>query len=161
MFFNNKTDTICEIVKFLYKIAKKGIIMDKKKKLSLIIGALIGVLVLICTIILILQITENDSGKYAYIYQDGVLVREINLSENKEPYEFTIEYSSGTETGFNTILVENGKIGISDADCPDKTCQHMGMISSTHFPITCLPHKLIIQIVDETPEKEAPDIITH
>lgn len=135
--------------------------MDKKKKLSRAIGALIGGLVLICGVILCIQMTENDSGKYAYIYQDGVLIREIDLTENKEAYEFTIEYSSDTENGYNTILVDNGKIGISDADCPDKTCQHMGMISSTHFPITCLPHKLVIQIVDDAPEKEAPDTITH
>lgn len=135
--------------------------MDKKKKLSRAIGALIGGLVLICGVILCIQMTENDSGKYAYIYQDGDLIREIDLTENKEAYEFTIEYSSDTESGYNTILVDNGKIGISDADCPDKTCQHMGMISSTHFPITCLPHKLVIQIVDDAPEKEAPDTITH
>ncbi len=135
--------------------------MDKKKKLSRAIGALIGGLVLVCGVILYIQLAENGSGKYAYIYQDGVLIREIDLTENKEAYEFTIEYSSDAESGFNTILVDNGKIGISDADCPDKTCQHMGMISSTHFPITCLPHKLVIQIVDNAPEKEAPDTITH
>lgn len=135
--------------------------MDKKKTLSRAIGALIGGLVLVCGVILYIQLTENGSGKYAYIYQDGVLIREIDLTENKEAYEFTIEYSSDAESGFNTILVDNGKIGISDADCPDKTCQHMGMISSTHFPITCLPHKLVIQIVDDAPEKEAPDTITH
>lgn len=135
--------------------------MDKKKKLSQIIGAFIGGLVLVCGVILYIQMTGNDAGKYAYIYQDGVLIREIDLTENKEAYEFTIEYSSDTESGFNTILVNNGKIGISDADCPDKTCQHMGMISSTHFPITCLPHKLVIQIIDDAPEKEAPDTITH
>lgn len=135
--------------------------MDKKKKFSRAIGALIGGLVLVCGVILCIQLTENGSGKYAYIYQDGVLIREIDLTENKEAYEFTIEYSSDTESGYNTILVDNGKIGISDADCPDKTCQHMGMISSTHFPITCLPHKLVIQIVDDAPEKEAPDTITH
>lgn len=135
--------------------------MDKKKKLSRAIGALIGGLVLVCGVILCIQLAENGSGKYAYIYQDGVLIREIDLTENKEAYEFTIEYSSDAESGYNTILVDNGKIGISDADCPDKTCQHMGMISSTHFPITCLPHKLVIQIVDDAPEKEAPDTITH
>ncbi len=135
--------------------------MDKKKTLSRIIGVFIGGLALVCGVVLYFQMKGNGSGKYAYIYQDGVLVREIDLTEHKEAYEFIIEYSSDTERGFNTILVDNGKIGISDADCPDKTCQHMGMISSTHFPITCLPHKLVIQIVDEAPNQEAPDIITH
>lgn len=160
MYFDGKTDTICQVTIYRYVI-KKGIFMDKKKKLSFAIGAFIGVLVFICAVISCLQFMGNGSGKYAYIYQDGVLIRKIDLSENKKSYEFTIEYSSDTEHGFNTILVEDGKIGISDTDCPDKTCQHMGMINSTHFPITCLPHKLVIQIVDDAPNKDAPDVITH
>lgn len=134
--------------------------MDKKK-LSYAIGVFIGMLAFICAVISCLQFTGNDSGKYAHIYQDGVLIQKVNLSENKEAYKFTIEYSSDTRHGFNTILVEDGKIGISDADCPDKTCQHMGMVNSTHFPITCLPHKLVIQIVDDVPDKDALDVITH
>lgn len=95
-------------------------------------------------------------GRKALIYQDGAVVQEVPLTGIDEPYTFTVEYPGG---GYNTIRVEEGRIGVVDTDCPDKICQDMGMISSTLYPISCLPHRLVIQIEGE--ESEALDSISR
>lgn len=133
----------------------------KKETTGKILKISIIVVFLISLVLVIWQFFFSASGTYALIYQDNKLLYEINLKET-EPMEFTIEYSSGNTTGFNTISVKDGSIGIIDADCPDKVCEHMGMTSSTNFPITCLPHKLVIEIVDESEDTSGqPDVISH
>lgn len=134
----------------------------QKEQLGKILKFSILILFLLSLIFVIRQFFFSTSGTYALIYQDNVLLHKIDLTETTEPVEFTIEYNSDNVTGYNTICVKDGCIGIVDADCPDKVCQHMGMTSSTHFPITCLPHKLVIQIVEEEETaSDKPDTISH
>lgn len=80
----------------------------------------------------------------AYIYLNGEVIRKIKLHED-DNYTFEIK----TEYGSNTIVVKDGKIGVLDADCPDKICVHTPYISDGIQPIVCMPHKLIIQIEPE------------
>lgn len=79
----------------------------------------------------------------ARITRDGVLLEEIDLDRVDEPWSFTLEDGSGT----NTVQVERGRIRISEADCPDQVCVNRGWISDSTVPIICLPHKLMIEIV--------------
>ena len=44
--------------------------------------------------------------------------------------------------------VSEGKIRVCEADCPDQVCVNQGWISSEAVPIVCLPHKLMIEIVN-------------
>jgi len=88
----------------------------------------------------------RDRGADAHIARitrDGVLLEEIDLDKVDEPYSFTVE----DESGSNTILAERGRIRVSEADCPDRICVNQGYISDSAAPIVCLPHKLIIEIV--------------
>ena len=80
----------------------------------------------------------------ARIALDGELVREIDLTGVDKPFFFTVEGPAGLT---NTILVEPGRIRVSEADCPDQICVHQGFISDGTTPIVCLPTKLIIQII--------------
>jgi len=79
----------------------------------------------------------------ARITRDGVLLKEIDLSQVDESYAITLEDGSGT----NTVLVEPGRIRISEADCPDQICVNQGYILDSTVPIVCLPHKLMVEIV--------------
>ena len=90
----------------------------------------------------------KDSGgdKKALVYSNGKLIREINLDEVNESYSFRVESENG---GYNIINVENGKIYVSEASCPDKVCIRTGKISSSAVPIACLPNKLVIEIKDK------------
>ena len=133
----------------------------KKEQIRKLLKGFIVILFALSLVVVIRQFFFSSSGNYALIYQNNVLLQKIDL-ENSEPMEFTIYYDNNHETGYNKISVKNGSIGIIETDCPDKVCQHMGMTSSTHFPITCLPHKLVIQIVDDSEvPSDSPDIISH
>lgn len=78
----------------------------------------------------------------ARITRDGVLLKEIALEKVDEPYAFTLEDSSGS----NTVQVERGRIRVSEADCPDQVCVRQGWISDGTVPVICLPHRLMIEI---------------
>ena len=73
------------------------------------------------------------------------------LDEVEESYSFVVE----DEEGSNTILVEPGRIRVSEADCPDQVCVNQGFISDGTVPVVCLPHKLMIEIVGGGSEFDA------
>lgn len=108
----------------------------------------ISLLLIICTVFSIFLFTKKTDGTVANIYQNGVCIYSIDLSESFEPYELTVKDSSGE----NTIRVEEGRICIIKADCPDNICVNDGWLSDNEKPIVCLPHRLVIKI---SKEKEA------
>lgn len=60
----------------------------------------------------------------------------------------TLKVSSSA--GENTIVVENGTVRVSEADCPNQDCVHQGQISNAGQQIVCLPHKLVVGIADDS-----------
>ena len=91
---------------------------------------------------LLLRDGDTDAPT-ARILRDGVLLEEIDLNQVEEYYTLTFEDERGT----NTVLVEPGRIRISEADCPDQVCVNQGFISDGTVPIVCLPHRLLVEIV--------------
>ncbi len=72
----------------------------------------------------------------AEIYQDGNLVRTVDLSVDQT---FTITRGMSS----NTITVSGGKIAVTRATCPDRYCVEKGYQNSG-APIVCLPNRLVI-----------------
>lgn len=83
------------------------------------------------------------SGKLVRIVSDGNLIETIDLSVSPDR-EIVIE----NEYGKNIVSVEDHRIRVSEADCPDQTCVKSGFLSGAR-PIICLPHKLVIEVVGE------------
>ena len=79
----------------------------------------------------------------ARVSRDGALLEEIDLSQVDAPYSLTFADGSGS----NTVLVEEGRVRVSEADCPDQICVHQGYISDGLVPIVCLPHRFMSEIV--------------
>ena len=113
--------------------------MNKRAKLvlALLVVALAG------SLAAILSGRERTESPVARISQGGQVLEEIALDQVERPY--TIEVDSGA--GHNTVLVEPGRIRVSQADCPDQVCVNQGYISDGSVPIVCLPHSLLIEIV--------------
>lgn len=88
--------------------------------------------------------------KIAYVYSDKQLVGEYTLTKNYET-EFKIDSATG---GYNTIHIEDGKVWIHEATCPDKICLNQGKISNGGELIVCLPNKLLVQIEDDSGSSE-------
>ena len=107
--------------------------------------AVLGVILIVSVAAMILL--RQGPANRANIYLDGELVETLDLSPVAEPYSITIESEAGT----NTITVENGRICVSSADCPDGSCIRQGWISGGATPIVCLPHRLIIELENATP----------
>ncbi|MCM1044611.1 MAG: NusG domain II-containing protein [Candidatus Gastranaerophilales bacterium] len=79
----------------------------------------------------------------ADIYQDGSLLMSIPLDPNAEIQTFTVSFG---EADYNEIQIENGRIGVLSASCPDQLCVRQGFQDSPLLPIVCLPNRLTIQI---------------
>lgn len=90
----------------------------------------------------------ETGGVTANIYQNGECIHSIDLSQVGAPY--TIVVSGRVQ---NTIAVENGRICVLEATCPDQVCVHQGWISNSVVPVVCLPNELVIQI-ENTPGTE-------
>lgn len=46
--------------------------------------------------------------------------------------------------GYNIIEITDGKIHVTEADCPDKVCINTGFLQGG-APIVCLPNRLVIR----------------
>ncbi len=110
---------------------------------------ILSVIFVVCVALSCLIFLKPAKGKIANIYLDGKCIRSVDLSK-KMSDTFVIE----CENGSNTIKVENGKICVCSADCPDKTCVKSGWISKTAAPIVCLPHRLVIRIEENEASKD-------
>jgi hypothetical protein len=90
---------------------------------------------------------SRSEGTVVQIIQDNTVIREIDLSRVSREYSFVVESPYG---GSNTILVQPGRICVSEADCPDRICVYQGWLTDDPIPIVCLPHRLVIALKDPT-----------
>ncbi len=121
-------------------------IMNKNAKTKYICFG-IGALLIFSICMVLLFINSGRQEKIACIYSYGILVKEIPLS-GTEDCEFTVNCPEG----YNLIKIENGKISVTESDCPDKTCVKTGFTDSSFKPVICMPHRLEIVIKDVTEE---------
>lgn len=100
---------------------------------------------------------ESSEAVIAEIYSMGKCVQTIDLSAVKEPMTFEVE----GKIGVNTVLVEPGRVCITDAECPDHVCISMGWLSAERpFPIVCLPNEVVIQLRGDTEHTPQLDGVT-
>lgn len=114
------------------------------------------VLIGICAAVFLLGIIGSvwmlkaPHGTWVNIVQDGKILYTFDLSV-AEDQTFDIEY----EGRINTVQIENGKIRMLDAECPDKTCVHRGWLESGTLPVICLPNHLSIEFADPANDVDA------
>ena len=116
--------------------------MAELKKNLAWVGAF-ALIAAVCTVVIACRAKTAPLGKTAKILSDGKTVRVVDLENVKDPYEFTVASKDGGE---NTVRVENGRIAVTGASCPDKICVKRGFISGTQPPIVCLPNKLTVVV---------------
>ena len=115
--------------------------MTKGVKILIIIVAAL----FIGSVIWVILSHRTSDSTYVEIVQNNKVLYTLDLSKEKDR-TFRIESNDG---GWNEIKIENGKISISDADCPDHTCVKTGVLRSETMPIVCLPHKLVIRFAEK------------
>ncbi|MBQ6550161.1 MAG: NusG domain II-containing protein [Lachnospiraceae bacterium] len=112
---------------------------------------LIGVLVL--SGLLYVPLLFSRGGTVAEVLSDGEVVERIDLDSVNEPYTIKIRGS--------VILVEPGKIGYLESDCPNGECVRFGMLSRAGAAAACVPNRTMIRILSANREKDGPDAVTY
>ena len=99
---------------------------------------LLALILTVCVGLSIPLLLPGEGAAYAEIISDGQVMQVVDLKVNREIH---ITTSRG---GKNTITVKDGKIGVTEANCPDHYCMDRGMCSNG-VQIVCLPNKLVIR----------------
>ncbi len=103
---------------------------------------LFSVILALCLGLSIPLLLPGENAAFAQITSDGKQVMTLSLSVDQE---VTIPAPAG---GSNTITVKDGKIGVTEASCPDHYCMDRGMCSGG-TQIVCLPNRLIIRFLED------------
>ena len=96
----------------------------------------------LCLIFSCFLLGSNADARFARITSDGHVVRTVDLSLDQE---FTVPGPGG---GYNIVTVQDGKIAVTEASCPDHYCMHRGFCSGG-AQIVCLPNRLVIEFLGE------------
>lgn len=115
---------------------------DKKIRNDLIlVGALIGVLLLVGGGLLLLR-SEGDT---VVVTVNGEEYATYPLSKNTEVDILTGE--NGEQV--NRLVIKDGKAFVASATCPDGICASHKPISHDGESIICLPHKVVVTVGSE------------
>jgi len=103
---------------------------------------LLAVVLAICLGLSFFLLMPGDAAAQAKITSQGKVIKTVDLRIDQE---FTVTADNG---GYNVVTVKGGKIGVTEATCPDHYCMERGLCSSG-TQIVCLPNRLVIQFVGE------------
>lgn len=102
----------------------------------------IGIVLCVSAVIVALLYGFNSTGNYVQIEVDGKIVETLPLDEDATR---NIE----TDHGKNTLVIKDGSASVTHADCPDGICTNHKPINKSGESIICLPHKLVVSIINE------------
>ena len=79
-----------------------------------------------------------------------VVIRDGEQNVYELPLNQNTTKTVTTDLGTNLIEIKDGRVHVEEADCPNQDCVHQGWIDAAGEQIVCLPHKLTVDIVDES-----------
>ncbi len=109
------------------------------------------VLVVIGISALVLQmryLPRQEFGNEVSVEIDGTVVKRYDLGLPQENVEIE------TGRGVNVLAFDRGKVRVIEANCPDQICVNFGWVQRSGQTIVCLPHRLIVRVIDQGPEQE-------
>lgn len=114
------------------------------KRLNLILVLAIAAIACVGLVATRLMGANTNADMATVVIRDGEQnVYELPLSQNTTK-------SVTTDLGTNLIEIKDGRVHVEEADCPNQDCVHQGWIDAAGEQIVCLPHKLTVDIVDES-----------
>ena len=99
------------------------------------------VVVLAAAVLLAFMPSSDTSPAQIAIYQDGELIKTLSINT---PQIFEI---SGKYT--NTVTIQDGKVAITQSNCPGSDCVACGWIANSGRSIVCLPNGVEIRILSQ------------
>lgn len=118
-------------------------------------------------IILILFFLIIGLGTLVYIQFHGKSGAEVKVSVNNKEYGvYSLDKDQtitiGEDDWENILVIKDGKVNMTKADCPDKICVNHAAISKKGETIVCLPHKVVVEVINQgkTQSGDQIDIIS-
>ncbi len=121
-----------------------------KRELFLVLAILLAV----CSFSFANRILFSRSGAKVNIAvidsaSNKTILETFDLSQNTT-YTITTESDIDKNLeGTNHLVIQDGKVWISDANCPNQDCVKQGKISMNGEMLVCLPHRVTVSIVGE------------
>lgn len=104
----------------------------------------------ISSMVYIKNIAASQGDKYITVEVNGSEYKKVTFSDDDKPKYLDIK----TKYGYNKLEIENGKVRVIDASCPDKLDVKQGFIKDVGEVIVCLPNRMVVEIKGEKiPEK--------
>ena len=116
------------------------------KKADFILIAVVAVIVGV--ILFFLYGVNNDAGAYVQIEVDGKIVETLSIDTD------TTREITSDENGTNTLIIKDGYAKMTEANCPDGLCTNQKRISRNGESIICLPHKVVVSVVNENDSEQ-------
>ena len=103
---------------------------------------LISIVLVLCLGLSVFLLWPRGASTHAQIIRDGQVLYTVDLRIDQQ---FPITNADG---GSNVVTIENGKIAVTEANCPDHYCMQRGFCDSG-MDIVCLPNRLVIRFVGQ------------
>lgn len=102
---------------------------------------------MISGIFILINGTREQGGR-AVITVEGQVYKTLPVQMDTA---FTVE----TDKGYNVVVIKDGQVFVSHADCANQICVNSRSISKNGEVIACLPHGLVITITSSDEEVDA------
>lgn len=102
---------------------------------------IIAAVTAVCLVLSLWLLWPSDATAVE-VWSEGKLVQTLSLMQDQ-----TVEVK--TAQGVNVVTVQDGKVAVTAADCPDKYCMHRGWCSGG-MQIVCLPNRLVLKFTGKT-----------
>ena len=103
----------------------------------------IGLVGLLAALVLLCFLPgRSEPAAYVEVYHDGKLVHVLPLNQD------TSVTVAGKYT--NVVTVHQGRVAVTDSDCPGEDCVNCGWIDSTGRVLVCLPNGVEVRVVAQS-----------
>ena len=99
----------------------------------------LALILAVCVAFSVWILMPGEAAEMVEIWSDGEFLYSLPLSVDTQ-------LRIDSEQGSNTITVKDGKIAVTQADCPDHYCMDRGYCNGG-AQIVCLPNRLVIKFV--------------
>ena len=96
---------------------------------------------MLCLVLVLLPSADTPAAQAQIKYGDKIKIVELH-----EDQEMVFESEDGS---YNAVTIKDGKIAVTEANCPDQYCVKQGFCNSGE-QIVCLPHRLVISFLGES-----------
>jgi hypothetical protein len=98
--------------------------------------------------------SQNDAAQEVLVKHNGVIIKSFKLTEKTNE-----EFLYDEDGEINRIVIKDGVVSISEANCRDQICVKTQAITQNGGIIVCLPHKVTVEIFSENAEEDGLDSI--